>query len=93
MIEIHGFKYFDLFPQSTYRRKGMSDRQAPDNVKELLTRIDHVSAHEEQVAVNDILDVVGHRSFGTMSLVIGLIMAAPVIGDIPGGPSLCLGWR
>jgi hypothetical protein len=42
----------------------------------------------EQVSVRDILHAMGSRSFGPMLLLAGLVTLAPVIGDIPGMPTL-----
>lgn len=41
-----------------------------------------------QVSIDAILDVVGRRSFGALLLFAGLITLAPIIGDIPGVPSI-----
>lgn len=41
-----------------------------------------------RVTLDAVLDVVGRRSFGPFLLVCGLITLAPIIGDIPGVPTL-----
>jgi len=66
----------------------MADERTPTSVGELLDRIEHVAHHEQPVSLGGILDEIGHRSFGPMLLVPGLVMLAPVIGDIPGVPVL-----
>lgn len=38
--------------------------------------------------LHDVLDIIGHRSFGPLLLFAGIVMLAPVVGDIPGVPVL-----
>jgi hypothetical protein len=40
-----------------------------------------------KVKFEDVLEAIGHRSFGPLILLIGLIIVAPVVGDIPGVPT------
>lgn len=54
----------------------------------LLDRIGEARAREERVSLGAILDAVGHRSFGPLLLVPGLVTLAPLVGDIPGVPTL-----
>lgn len=42
----------------------------------------------EVVSMSDIIDEVGRRSFGPLILLAGLITLAPIIGDIPGVPTI-----
>jgi hypothetical protein len=56
------------------------------SLTELLDRIQSVADDRDPVAVDDVLDAVGKRSFSPVMLVAGLIMLAPIIGDIPGVP-------
>lgn len=42
----------------------------------------------EEVSLGSIIDEVGHRSFGPLILLAGLITLAPIIGDIPGVPTI-----
>ena len=64
----------------------MSESQA-DNLQGLITQIQN-HEHSDPVTLEAILDSVGRRSFGPMILVPGLIVVAPIIGDIPGVPTL-----
>lgn len=41
-----------------------------------------------RVSLGAVLDVVGRRSFGPLLLLAGLVTLAPIIGDIPGVPTL-----
>lgn len=42
----------------------------------------------QNVSIDLIMDMIGRRSFGPLLLLAGLIILAPVIGDIPGVPSI-----
>src|SRR5690606_39349695 len=42
----------------------------------------------ERTSVGDVLDHIGTRSFAPILLVAGLVMLAPLVGDIPGVPVL-----
>jgi len=54
---------------------------------ELLDVVERSVEKEKDVSLGDVLDKVGHRSFGPLLLLAGLFMAAPGIGDIPGVPT------
>lgn len=58
-----------------------------DGVTGLLERIDAVAAEKEQVSIGDLLDAIGQRSFAPLLLVAGLVILAPVVGDVPGVPT------
>lgn len=58
------------------------------NLEQLLDRIDKDAVEGNRVSVDAILDAVGRRSFGPLLLVAGLVTLAPIIGDIPGVPTL-----
>lgn len=66
----------------------MNVRGDLSDLEQLIDRIDGVAQTRERLAVDDILDAVGYRSFGPVVLVAGLVTLAPLIGDIPGVPSL-----
>lgn len=66
----------------------MSDDQGPSDLEQLLDRIGEAPDDEGQVSLDAILDVVGRRSFGPLLLIAGLITLAPIIGDIPGVPTI-----
>ncbi|MBB5319874.1 exopolysaccharide biosynthesis protein [Marinobacter oulmenensis] len=66
----------------------MNQPNDPQSFEELLTRIRDRTDGMEQVSVGDVLCAVGERSFGPVVLVAGLITLAPLIGDIPGVPTL-----
>lgn len=59
------------------------------SMEEMLARIEHaVSPNDGHVTLDAILDHVGRRSFGPLLLLAGLVTLAPVLGDIPGVPTL-----
>ncbi|RUR33033.1 exopolysaccharide biosynthesis protein [Vreelandella nanhaiensis] len=66
----------------------MSEPTEATNLTELLEKMEQMQHGAPKVSVEDIVDAVGHRSFGPLLLIAGLITLAPVIGDIPGMPTL-----
>lgn len=66
-----------------------SDAQKPlTGVEEIVDRIDEAADARERLSLGDIVDCLGRRSFVPLLLIAGLVMLAPVIGDIPGVPVL-----
>ena len=57
------------------------------NIEELLDAIEESIPKSEDLSLENVLDSIGHRSFGPLLLIAGLVMAAPAIGDIPGVPT------
>jgi hypothetical protein len=57
------------------------------NIAELLDAIEESVGKDKKISLGKILDCVGHRSYGPLLLLAGLVMAAPGIGDIPGIPT------
>ena len=66
----------------------MNSTKDPTTLKAVLDEIQYLSKDCDTVSVGDILDMVGRRSFGPILLVAGLITVAPLIGDIPGVPTI-----
>jgi hypothetical protein len=56
-------------------------------LEELLDQIDEAREGEERVSLETIMEAVGRRSLGPPLLIAGLIVSAPVVGDIPGVPT------
>ena len=59
-----------------------------NSITEILCEIKSSAAESDEVSVRDILDMVGRRSFGPVLLLAGLVILAPLIGDIPGVPTI-----
>ncbi|MGO3058620.1 MAG: exopolysaccharide biosynthesis protein, partial [Halomonas sp.] len=66
----------------------MSESTEATNLTELIQTMEQMEREAPRVSVDDIVDAVGRRSFGPLLLIAGLITLAPVIGDIPGMPTL-----
>ncbi len=66
----------------------MNGPAGPRNLEELLELIGKTAAEKERISLAEILDAVGRRSFGPVLLLAGLITLAPIVGDIPGMPTL-----
>lgn len=61
-------------------------RKKISDLEELLERMTLAADGGGKVSLDDILDVVGRRSFGPLLLIPGIITVAPLVGDIPGVP-------
>ncbi|MCG5516886.1 MULTISPECIES: exopolysaccharide biosynthesis protein [unclassified Ectothiorhodospira] len=59
-----------------------------NSLQELLEKIGEIEAHDGIVSLQSVLQKIGRRSFGPLLLVAGLVTVAPLIGDIPGVPTL-----
>lgn len=46
------------------------------------------AAKYDDVSLDELMDMAGRRSFGSLLLLAGLLTLAPVIGDIPGVPTI-----
>lgn len=60
----------------------------PSSLVQLLERIRETTEEGRRVSMGKILDAVGRRSFGALLLVAGLITLMPLVGDIPGVPTV-----
>lgn len=63
-------------------------KQEITNLRQLLDRIADTARDKDPVSVDAILQITGRRSFGTLMLLAGIITLAPLIGDIPGVPTI-----
>lgn len=68
----------------------MGKDQQLTNLEQLFDCIGDAAAQkpDEKVSIDSIMDMIGRRSFGPLLLLAGLVILAPVIGDIPGVPSI-----
>ena len=67
---------------------GAETEAPPTDLTALLEQIEDAGKGEEKVSLEAILDCVGQRSFAPFLLIAGLITLAPLIGDLPGVPTL-----
>lgn len=63
------------------------DRQA-SRLDDLLDRIAGAAEEADRVSLELLLETMGRRSFGSALLAAGLVTLAPLVGDIPGVPTL-----
>ncbi|MCZ0928788.1 exopolysaccharide biosynthesis protein [Vreelandella janggokensis] len=66
----------------------MNDRREGSTLMDLIASLERMEQDAQRVSVDDVVHAVGRRSFGPLLLVTGLITLAPIIGDIPGMPTL-----
>lgn len=66
----------------------MENSQNLTTIRQVLDRILESSEDCDEVSIDDIIEMVGRRSFGPILLVAGIITLAPLIGDIPGVPTV-----
>lgn len=64
----------------------MPPQNPPSDLEELVDRLEDAAGRGDEVSLDEMMDEVGRRSFGPLLLLGGVIMMAPVIGDIPGVP-------
>ncbi|MFP4282375.1 MAG: exopolysaccharide biosynthesis protein [Verrucomicrobiota bacterium] len=66
----------------------MASSSECSTLQDLLDRIEEASHEGARVRVRTVLEQVGYRSFGPLLLLAGLVTLAPLIGDVPGVPTL-----
>jgi hypothetical protein len=54
---------------------------------QLLDVLEQLTKRRKDISLRQALEAIGHRSFGPLLLLGGLVMAAPGVGDIPGVPT------
>lgn len=68
--------------------EGGADEEVTD-LEQLLDRIEEAAEEDgESVSLEEILKFVGRRSFGPVLLLAGIVTVAPIVGDIPGVPTV-----
>lgn len=68
--------------------EGLSDSYEINGLEQLLDRLDAIDGNHDPVDLGALLDQIGRRSFGMILLLAGMIVLVPIIGDIPGVPTL-----
>lgn len=66
----------------------MENEVKPKKLEKLLDQIQAIEGRSGSVSFEHILEVAGRRSFGTLLFITGIITLAPLIGDIPGVPTM-----
>lgn len=66
----------------------MTEQNEFKSLQELLNRIREISQKDEDISLGEIIKMVGDRSYGPLLLIAGLATLAPIIGDIPGIPTV-----
>ncbi len=66
----------------------MSKKKELKNLEQLLDRISRAARDNNQLSWGAIFEELGHTSFGPLLLVAGLVTLAPIVGDIPGVPTI-----
>lgn len=66
----------------------MKDASENTNLMDLIDRIEKAAQKEDKISVDDILKAAGRKSFGSLLFLAGIITLAPLIGDIPGVPTI-----
>ncbi len=64
-----------------------SSEESIHEVEDHLDRIAEVTAGDDRVSLEEILEVMEAVSFGSLLLVAGLVTLVPIVGDIPGVPT------
>ncbi|MFO7605976.1 MAG: exopolysaccharide biosynthesis protein [Desulfurivibrionaceae bacterium] len=66
----------------------MKKSRKPSDLEEILNQIGNAEDEGGEVSLESVLKGLGRRSFGPLLILAGLVILAPVIGDIPGVPTL-----
>ncbi|SDL69512.1 Uncharacterized conserved protein [Franzmannia pantelleriensis] len=63
----------------------------PQTLGEMLERLEHIDRPDGRVSLEDVMETLGRRAFGPLLLLAGIVTVVPVIGGIPGVPTLMAG--
>lgn len=66
----------------------MAAERGPTSLSALLERVRHAGHRDDSVSLGAILEAIGRRGFAPFLLLAGLVTLAPLVGDIPGVPTL-----
>ena len=75
-----------LFPGASVERT--SEQNGPHDLEDLLDRIEEAASGKDRITLEMIVDAMGNRAFGPMLLLAGIITLMPLVGDIPGVPTM-----
>ncbi len=74
--------------QTAKIKETMNKNARITTLEQLIERIAQAESNEGRVSLQAVLVVVGKRSFAPILLMAGLVISMPIIGDIPGVPSI-----
>lgn len=77
-----------LYPFAASTIPFVGNEARPKNLEQVLDRLSAAAEAGESIRLKDVMKAIGRRSFGPLLLVAGLVMLAPIIGDIPGVPTI-----
>ncbi|WP_083264330.1 exopolysaccharide biosynthesis protein [Pseudohongiella acticola] len=60
----------------------------PNNLEAMLDLLNDTAADVKRVSLDDVFSTIGRRSFGPVVLLAGLVTLAPIVGDVPGVPTM-----
>ncbi|SDK87668.1 Uncharacterized conserved protein [Modicisalibacter muralis] len=66
----------------------MNDDPQFTTLEQLIVRLREAAQGADRVSLRAIIETVGSRSFGPLLLIAGLVTLMPIIGDIPGVPTV-----
>lgn len=69
-------------------KEEINENKGPSTLDDLLDLIEKSAKDRERIKMEMILETIGRRSYGPILLMLGLITLAPVVGDIPGVPTI-----
>lgn len=64
-----------------------NEQDGPQDLGDLLDRIEAASSGEDRITLEMIMDAMGSRALGPILLLAGIITLMPLVGDIPGVPT------
>jgi len=59
-----------------------------NNLDQMLDRIEEAAVEKGRIYLGGVIDRIGRRSFGPLLLLAGILVLMPIIGDIPGVPTV-----
>jgi hypothetical protein len=68
--------------------EGLAESYEINGLEDLLDRLHAIDGDHDPVDLGALLQQIGRRSFGVILLLAGTIVLIPIIGDIPGVPTL-----
>ena len=63
----------------------------PQSLSDMLERLEHIDSSSDRVSLEDVMHALGRSAFGPLLLLAGIVTMVPVIGGIPGVPSIMAG--